>query len=555
MASVPTIPNIQSMGGVPQAPDTAGAGSIDSILAPILARANAPLPSQTTAVNTPNQPNVPTPHQFTTGRPTNQQPISGDVQDKKRARHQNAMANAANAIGKAGQMIQQKKQDAVKNDVTQVLQSQQNIANAQQVLQNDPNNAMAKNVLQANTKRLNDILSDPKKQKIVGKAFDISFTNPEKNKTPEIQAGQAAVAEFKKAGVFNSDNPDEHAIAILANGNTQGSGPQGLAPGSNGQQVPTAQPQGGGATPPKQQAPVGAASPGSSAQVTSQTPYADQFLAKGTTPSLQENPAYAPAVAAQQAAQKTLATLLPKIIDNQAKLTLQQYKDGNAATRQEYKVYTDLAKDQFQATLKEHEEAQRIGGELKIHAADNASRAAIAAAGRAQALMLSQMRIDATLKNLDSKLLSADQKKAMAKQMKDETDKNLGTATTDLGKLQTAMGQAKAQGDDATAKSVQSDINRQQQLVEMYQKQSMQTHGVSEKLDKPPDAESSKPGFFSRMFSSIGSNIENAKGGGANGQQSGTEPAVKSGATDTNKRVESVGKDTSDEDDDDSDIY
>ena len=86
------------------------------------------------------------------------------------------------------------------------------------------------------------------------KALDISFVDPEKNKTPEVQAYQKAMAEFKEAGPFNADNPAEHAVAQAAKAPQMSDKPnvQGMIPPApNLQPVPK-----------------------------SQTPYADKALAK-----------------------------------------------------------------------------------------------------------------------------------------------------------------------------------------------------------------------------------------------------------------------------------
>ena len=93
------------------------------------------------------------------------------------------------------------------------MKAQQQVANAEKVMA-DPNASdttrqMAQNILQSNKKKIQDIASDPKDHKQLAKALDISFTDPEKNKTPEVQALQAATKEFKAAGPFTADNPQE----------------------------------------------------------------------------------------------------------------------------------------------------------------------------------------------------------------------------------------------------------------------------------------------------------------------------------------------------------
>src|SRR5271154_4842049 len=230
MASVPQIPDIQ----VQSAPQQSEA--LDNALSQVSQMATAPLPSPYTQVSQPVQPNLPQ-IQHTAPMNANTQPISNQVQDLKRARHQNALASMSNAIHGAVEQWQQVKQDKLKTKLVDVMQGQQNVANAQSVLQQDPNNKMAQGVLAANKKRLNDILSDPKNQKEMQKALDISFVDPSKNKTPEVQAFQQAHKEVQQAGPFNAGNPAEAQVAQLA------SRPQAARP--SGPTVPgTAPPQG-----------------------------------------------------------------------------------------------------------------------------------------------------------------------------------------------------------------------------------------------------------------------------------------------------------------------
>src|SRR5271163_1305506 len=293
--AVPQIPDIV----VQQAPQQNL--QLNDALSQVAAQANAPLPAMYSQGVTPQEPRIRPVPQFTPLN-TNQRPIGGGSAQLKHTQNMNALASLANMVGRAGQAIAQKKQDQLKMDLTDVMQAKQNAENAQVVLQQDPNNKLAQQVLAANKKRLNDILSDPKKQKGLAKALDISFTNPEDNKTPEVQAGQQAMAQVRQAGQYNASNPQEAAVAKMA---------------ANG----------GKATPPASQ---------QSQQPRSATPYADQAMARDL-PALAANPQYAPAVAQQQAAQKALWTnIIPKAIQAQVDMQKTALQQNSANARAQY---------------------------------------------------------------------------------------------------------------------------------------------------------------------------------------------------------------------------
>src|SRR5271154_3352312 len=209
--AVPQIPDIV----VQQAPQQNL--QLDDALSQVAAQATAKLPSPYTQEYTQQAPHIQPVRQF---NPQNdqQRPLGQGSAQLKHTQNMNALASLSNMVGRAGQAIAQKKQDQLKMDLTDVMQAKQNAENAQVVLQQDPNNKLAQQVLAANKKRLNDILSDPKKQKGLAKALDISFTNPEDNKTPEVQAGQQAMAQVKQAGQYNASNPQEAQVARLAQG-------------------------------------------------------------------------------------------------------------------------------------------------------------------------------------------------------------------------------------------------------------------------------------------------------------------------------------------------
>lgn len=410
MDATPTVPSIAP----PQAPQPLdlGSQSIGDLLGTISQRATAPLPdpyTQGVEVAQPHQHDKPL---QPTNRNTNNVPITGQVADVKRARRQNAVAGLANTISQAGNMIQQKKQEKLKDQLTDVMKAKQNIANATQI-SSDPNatpqqKALAQKVLDANKKQLNTILSDPKTQKQMAKALDISFVDPDKNKTPEVQAYQAAMKEFKEAGPFNADNPAEHSVAQIAA--RQGKGAQA--------QQQSGQPQSGQ---PQQQA-----------QPKSATPYADKALAKDL-PTIAPNPLYGAAVKQQQDAQKQLAVIVPKLIDASAKQSLEEYKQGNENARAEYKGVTDYQKAAMQAVAR-----------MKLADANNKAAMARTAARDATEMATTKARIDAAFKLADNKSLSKEQADAVKANSLNEINKKITSAGTALKNAQTALDQAMA---------------------------------------------------------------------------------------------------------------
>lgn len=408
MDATPTVPSIAP----PQAPQPLdlGSQSIGDLLGTISQRATAPLPDPYTQGVEVAQPHQHDKAPQPTNRNTNNVPITGQVADVKRARRQNAVAGLANTISGFGNQIQQKKQEKLKDQLTDVMKAKQNIANATQIA-SDPNatqqqKALAQKVLNANKKQLNTILSDPKTQKQMAKALDISFVDPDKNKTPEVQAYQAAMKEFKEAGPFNADNPAEHSVAQIAAG--QGKGAQS--------QQQSAQPQGGQ---PQQQA-----------QPKSATPYADKALAKDL-PTIAANPLYGAAVKQQQDAQKQLAVIVPKLIDASAKQSLEEYKQGNENARAEYKGVTDYQKAAMQAVAR-----------MKLADANNKAAMARTAARDATEMATTKARIDAAFKLADNKSLSKEQADAVKANSLDEINKKITSAGTALKNAQTALDQA-----------------------------------------------------------------------------------------------------------------
>lgn len=503
MASIPQIPDIapvQSAGG-----QVADSNTLTQMLEQISQVANSPLPPQFNRGTQIAEPHV-KPIVPYTQQNDNRTPIAPYVADVKRARRQNSVAGLANMIGQAGQKIQERKQDLLKDDLKTVMNAKTNIANAQQVLQQDPKNKMAQGVLDANKKALDAILSDPKKQKQLSKALDISFVDPEKNKTPEVQAMQAATKEVKAQGAFASNNPAEHAVAQAAQTNELGD------------KLPAQQP-----APPQ-------ANP---AQPKSTTPYADQALSKDL-PTVQVNPQYDAALKQQQLAQKQVAAILPKLIDAESKAQVQAARDGNAAARAQFTQSMNYMRDQqkaiaamniqnAKAKAEASQIAQRNASELLRTRLDINSREKIAAAHEANVAV--KNALTGGVKDiLDTKIKKATDTIAV-------NDKLIGDITADPN----LKGQAKA---DAIESAMAQKGMNSQYLTALEQMR-------QEKLGLPaaPPANSvpkeSGGGFFSNLFTTESLFPTNALS---------TYMGAKDGAT-----IKPVGESESDEPDDDPD--
>lgn len=110
----------------------------------------------------------------------------------------NSVSSVVGAIATFKANHDRAKQTADATKVQQLIESQQAIDQAQQVLQQNPNDPAAKEALKHNTDVRNGLFSDPKFVKTVEKGFQISFTDPAANKTPEHGIVQKAIGMFKK---------------------------------------------------------------------------------------------------------------------------------------------------------------------------------------------------------------------------------------------------------------------------------------------------------------------------------------------------------------------
>jgi hypothetical protein len=213
------FPSAAEVQGVPATPSAQANGGLD--IASLIQNISLPFPqgltqSATTPVQGGHAMQVPSslqqpigPHQ---DRPMDQRQVVG----RKAAKLQgigNAITGATNAIGAVVTKEAQIKQNEIKDSALKLIQSQQMIDEAKQQLESaqslmqnskpdDPAQAQykamatkAQEMIDQNTKTKEAILADPKRRKELVKGFDISYTDPESNKTPAHMAAMSAMKE------------------------------------------------------------------------------------------------------------------------------------------------------------------------------------------------------------------------------------------------------------------------------------------------------------------------------------------------------------------------
>jgi len=110
----------------------------------------------------------------------------------------NAVSSVIGALGQVVQAKAEQKKRQLASSATRLIQAQQAVDEAQLALKNNPQDKDAQEALQKNKQIREDILADDKTRKSLEKGFNISFTDPTKNKTPEHAAVQQGIADAKK---------------------------------------------------------------------------------------------------------------------------------------------------------------------------------------------------------------------------------------------------------------------------------------------------------------------------------------------------------------------
>lgn len=526
--NMPTVPSV-----VPSQSPGGGGGDLQQVLAMAgLTPTQAPTAmTQVTGAPTINQGafnNNQKPLQS-----TNNVPWDSSSNNQNRAKRQNAIAMISNGLTSYANKKNQEKSDQLKADVTNVLKYQQNIANAQSVLSQDPNNKMAQQVMDANKKQLESVLGDDKKRKGLEKAFDISFVDPEKNKTPEVQAMQAASKQFEqnKQGMHYADNPVEAAIAKLANGSNnpvqngvQGNPSQAPAPQAQGQgqplpQVQTpqgGQPQQGGPQNQQQQAPQTQAQV--KEQIASKTPYSDQLIAKAA-PELAANPQYAEWLKSEEGRKKLLGQyVIPKLIDQETRLQLSAQQQNGSMQRAMLKEEGVIRK-----TLEDNASKLKIEG-MKEKAA--ASRVAQMQAGAMSRVIYAT---NARMKVLEASGLNKQLKMQAAGQIDAGLNKQIEGLNNANAKASSELILAKSQKDTERVAGLQAFIQGNDHAISMYQekrKQVMNEAGYTEPPKAPSETKKKDPEGSFRDYDFVKS-LSSLFGGSKNASTNGSDGSAK----------------------------
>jgi hypothetical protein len=110
----------------------------------------------------------------------------------------NIVLAGASLVGKYVSHEKKQEHDQLATQIENVLKYTDGINQAQAILSQDPNNEDAKKVVEQNQKQLDAILADKKTRGKMAKAFDINFTDPTQNNTPEHAAGKQAIQSYSQ---------------------------------------------------------------------------------------------------------------------------------------------------------------------------------------------------------------------------------------------------------------------------------------------------------------------------------------------------------------------
>lgn len=128
----------------------------------------------------------------------------------------NLSKSVANVIGQVTQQQDQKKTQALSVNIEHLMTAVASSDQAKQVLAQDPNNADAKAQLAKAEAIQNEVLGDDKNRKAIAKAYNINFTDPSKNNTPEHAAMKQAQDSYAKQfqdKIPTQMAPNQQAIA------------------------------------------------------------------------------------------------------------------------------------------------------------------------------------------------------------------------------------------------------------------------------------------------------------------------------------------------------
>jgi hypothetical protein len=159
----------------------------------------------------------------------------------------NAITGVTNALGTVVNKEAQQKQGQIKDAATKVIMAQQGIDEAKQALEaahasgDTAGVQKATQLIQQNQQARDAIFADPKMRKALVKGFNISYTDPQSNKTEDHEAVKAAMAQAKtfqekKEAAQQARQKYNEQQGAGAGAAFEKSAPQGMQPNVQAQQ-------------------------------------------------------------------------------------------------------------------------------------------------------------------------------------------------------------------------------------------------------------------------------------------------------------------------------
>jgi hypothetical protein len=206
---------------LPQPAATGSASpSTTDVIGSIIQQVGSEKPTVPMNVSTPvaTAPNVTPPQIRNQNQNTNVQPMRDNAMSERRAIKHNNFAMITNALNSYANQKNVEHYETLKRNIEDIAVAQQQIGNAEAALKNNPNDAEAKNVLEQNKRFIEGKFADKKLTKQLQKAFDVNFTDPTKNNTPEIKAAQDAIksVQAKTQAGLDHNTPQEQKVAQSA---------------------------------------------------------------------------------------------------------------------------------------------------------------------------------------------------------------------------------------------------------------------------------------------------------------------------------------------------
>ena len=446
---------------------------------------------------------------------SNRRPFNDSVGERNHARNTNTWASVSNTITQFRNKQEADKNAALTTSIATVMKAQQQIDNATAVLKSPTASAqdkqMAQGVIDQNKKVIEGKLTDPKSGKAILKAFDVSMTDPESQKTPEHQAAKTAAKQVDvatKAGL-TADTPAEKAVMDLS------------IKGDAGLQVQKAQ-----QTAQQTQA----------AKNPSATPYADKFL--GSQPaSITGNPEYAAQMKQKEDRDKLVTQyVIPKMIDaqmQQDKVLIQQEGLNNRA--------------EFAGILGLQKQGMALANAANIANAKDTTELRKQAMANSAAMARTVYRVQAMLKVAEDKKLDPESQAKVKTGISTLVDKQVTDSLTQLKSIQDAIaankyGSSPPSGhktgepiDPAKDQALQTALSIQQLAVEQAQdvKQKTMTQLWGTPVINPNDPNNNP---------ATDPYTRKQDGGAATTNTSGTVPTDNAGADDSDDDKEAAGE-------------